>query len=111
MVAGVYSMCDSPGLSHGPYLGSATVCSLASVLILAIKACVYTPPSDVGLGAPPSMASHKLHLKRSWGMPVLFLSSLVFALGHVVVAYRTSCRARRRLLFHRLDPEAVCRFT
>ncbi|XP_020099271.1 uncharacterized protein LOC109717780 isoform X2 [Ananas comosus] len=103
----VYSMCDSPGLSHGPYLGSATVCSLASVLILAIKACVYTPPSDVGLGAPPSMASHKLHLKRSWGMPVLFLSSLVFALGHVVVAYRTSCRARRRLLFHRLDPEAV----
>ncbi|XP_027344805.1 uncharacterized protein LOC113857205 isoform X2 [Abrus precatorius] len=40
-------------------------------------------------------------------MPVLFLSSVVFALGHTVVAYRTSCRARRKLLFHRADPEAV----
>ncbi|KAG5228969.1 hydrolase family protein [Salix suchowensis] len=41
------------------------------------------------------------------GMPVLFLSSVVFALGHTVVAYRTSCRARRKLMFHRVDPEAV----
>ncbi|BBG99028.1 alpha/beta-Hydrolases superfamily protein [Prunus dulcis] len=49
----------------------------------------------------------KLHLKKSWGMPVLFLSSVVFALGHTVVAYRTSCRARRKLMFHRVDPEAV----
>jgi len=40
-------------------------------------------------------------------MPVLFLSSVVFALGHTVVAYRTSCRARRKLLFHRIDPESV----
>ncbi|CAN4088902.1 unnamed protein product [Withania somnifera] len=40
-------------------------------------------------------------------MPVLFLSSIVFAVGHIVVAYRTSRRARRKLLFHRIDPEAV----
>ncbi|KAL0704237.1 hypothetical protein Bca4012_070662 [Brassica carinata] len=40
-------------------------------------------------------------------MPVLFLSSVVFALGHTVVAYVTSCRARRKILYHRVDPEAV----
>ncbi|XP_020549387.1 uncharacterized protein LOC105164189 isoform X3 [Sesamum indicum] len=40
-------------------------------------------------------------------MPVLFLSSVVFALGHIVVAYRTSCKARRKLILHRVDPESV----
>ncbi|MCI21152.1 epoxide hydrolase, partial [Trifolium medium] len=57
--------------------------------------------------ASVSLARKILHLKKSWGMPVLFLSSVVFALGHIVVAYRTSCRARRKHLFHRVDPEAV----
>ncbi|KAJ6810703.1 uncharacterized protein M6B38_104240 [Iris pallida] len=57
--------------------------------------------------AAPSLMNEKLHSKKSWGMPVLFLSSLVFALGHVIVAYRTSCRARKKLLFHRFDPETV----
>ncbi|WJX48832.1 hypothetical protein P8452_35342 [Trifolium repens] len=80
----VYSICDGPALSHGPYLG--TIEAEASVA---------------------SLKRQRLHLKKSWGMPVLFLSSVVFALGHTVVAYRTSCRARRKLLFHRVDPESV----
>ncbi|XP_077227286.1 uncharacterized protein LOC143860494 [Tasmannia lanceolata] len=103
----VYSLCDGPGLSHGPYLGTTTLSSFVSIVILSVKACVFTATSDIELKASYSLARQKLHLKKSWGMPVLFLSSLVFALGHIVVAYRTSCRARRKLLFHRVDPEAV----
>ncbi|XP_068648752.1 uncharacterized protein [Aristolochia californica] len=103
----VYSLCDGPGLSHGPYLGTTTLCSVVSILILSVKACLFTAHSEIEAEGSSSLARQKLHLKKSWGMPVLFLSSLVFALGHVVVAYRTSCRARRKLLFHRVDPEAV----
>jgi hypothetical protein len=107
VTAGVYSMCDAPALSHGPYLGTVTLCSFVSILLLSVKACVFTVNSQIEAEASSSLSRQKLHLKKSWGMPVLFLSSVVFALGHTVVAYRTSCRARRKLLFHRVDPEAV----
>lgn len=103
----VYSLCDAPSLSHGPYLGTVTLCSFLSVLLLSVKACFFTANSQTVAEVSSLLARQKLHLKRSWGMPVLFLSSVVFALGHCVVAYRTSCRARRKLLFHRMDPEAV----
>ncbi|KAF5466696.1 hypothetical protein F2P56_016601 [Juglans regia] len=103
----VYSMCDAPTLSHGPYLGTVTLCSFLSILLLSVKACLFTVNSQIEAEASSSLSRQKLHLKKSWGMPVLFLSSVVFALGHTVVAYRTSCRARRKLLFHRVDPEAV----
>ena len=106
--AGVYSLCDSPAISSGPFLGTALLCSLASVIILSVKACVFSPISEIETDASPSSVRERLHLKISCGMPILFLSSLVFALGHTVVAYRTSCRARRKLLIHRADPEAVC---
>lgn len=103
----VYSLCDSPAISSGPFLGTALLCSLASVIILSVKACVFSPISEIETDASPSSVRERLHLKISCGMPILFLSSLVFALGHTVVAYRTSCRARRKLLIHRADPEAV----
>ncbi|XP_030464587.1 uncharacterized protein LOC115684039 isoform X2 [Syzygium oleosum] len=103
----VYAICDGPALSHGPYLGTVTLSSVISILILSVKACVFSINSQIVAEVPSSLARKKLHLKKSWGMPVLFLSSVVFALGHTVVAYRTSCRARRKLLFHRVDPEAV----
>lgn len=100
-------MCNSAALSHGPYLGTVTFCSVISVLLLSIKACVFSVNSYLEAEASTSISRQRLHLKKSWGMPVLFLSSVVFALGHTVVAYRTSCRARRKLLFHRVDPDAV----
>lgn len=99
-------MCDGPALSHGPYLGTVSICSFVSILVLSIKACVFTVHSQLEAGASASLSRKRLHLKKSWGMPVLFLSSVVFALGHIVVAYRTSCKARRKFIFHR-DPEAV----
>lgn len=103
----VYSICDGPALSHGPYLGTVTLSSFFSIVLLSVKACVFTVNSQIEAEASVSLTRKRLHLKKSWGMPVLFLSSVVFALGHTVVAYRTSCRARRKLLFHRVDPEAV----
>ncbi|XP_054781720.1 uncharacterized protein LOC129288929 isoform X2 [Prosopis cineraria] len=103
----VYSICDGPALSHGPYLGTVSLSSFLSVALLSVKACVFTLNSHIEAEASASLSKQRLHLKKSWGMPVLFLSSVVFALGHTVVAYRTSCRARRKLLFHRVDPEAV----
>uniref|UniRef100_A0A2P2KQL3 AB hydrolase-1 domain-containing protein n=3 Tax=Rhizophora mucronata TaxID=61149 RepID=A0A2P2KQL3_RHIMU len=103
----VYAMCDAPALSHGPYLGTVTVCSIVSILVLSVKACVFTVNSQFEAEASSFLPSQRLHLKKTWGMPVLFLSSVVFALGHTVVAYRASCRARRKLMFHRVDPEAV----
>lgn len=42
-----------------------------------------------------------------WAREAMFLSSLVLAVGHIVVAYRTSCRERRKLLVYRIDLEAV----
>jgi len=85
-----------------------TLCSFSSIILLSVKACLFTVNSQIEAEASlVSLKRQRLHLKKSWGMPVLFLSSVVFALGHTVVAYRTSCRARRKLLFHRIDPESV----
>ncbi|CAI9267472.1 unnamed protein product [Lactuca saligna] len=103
----VYMMYDGPVLSHGQYLGTVTLCSIFSVLVLSVKACVFTVNSQLEAEASSSLSKQRLHLKRSWGMHVLFLSSVVFALGHTVIAYRTSCRARRKLMFNRVDPESV----
>lgn len=100
-------MYDGPVLSHGQYLGTVTLCSIFSVLVLSVKACVFTVNSQLEAEASSSLSKQRLHLKRSWGMHVLFLSSVVFALGHTVIAYRTSCRARRKLMFNRVDPESV----
>ncbi|KAL8469052.1 hypothetical protein ACS0TY_032040 [Phlomoides rotata] len=55
-------------------------------------ACVFTINSQLEDEASTSLSKRRLHLKKSWGMPVLFLSSVVFALGHIVVAYRTIIR-------------------
>jgi len=100
----VYSLCDVPSLSHGPYLGMAVVCALASVVILIVKAFLFHVENSL----PDTLSvTRGLHLKHSWWIPVLFLLSVVLALGHIVVAYRTRCRARRKLLFHRVDTESV----
>lgn len=107
LITCVYSLSDAPALSHGPYLGSVTICSISSILLLSVKACVFSANSQMVAEASHSISRRILHLKKSWGMPVLFLSSVVFALGHMVIAYRISCKARRKLLFHRVDPETV----
>ncbi|KAJ3695236.1 hypothetical protein LUZ60_000613 [Juncus effusus] len=106
----VYALSDGPCLSTGLYLPSVTLTALTSVLLLSIKTVLYSPPSsEIGpRPAPPSLPAQHHHHKIHKEMPVLFISCLVFALGHIVVAYRTSCRAKKKLLFHsRADVESV----
>lgn len=103
---GVYAVCDGPGLSHGPYLGTSTLCSFISITVLTVKAFIFTAPLELAAESAPSSSAFRLSTK-SWEIPVLFLCSFVFALLHVFIAYRTSSRARRKLLLHRVDPEAV----
>lgn len=95
-IAGVYSFCDGPGLSRGPYLAIATVCSAASLVYVSLKASYVFVIGGRGAGAMET---------------ALFVSSWVLAIGHVVVAYRTSCRERRKLLVYKIDIEAVSQFS
>ncbi|KAJ8769419.1 hypothetical protein K2173_002909 [Erythroxylum novogranatense] len=92
----VYSFCDGPRLSNGPYLGITTLCSVLSLIYVSFKASfVFNAPVIDGEGnlRTPEIA--------------LFICSLALAVGHVVVAYRTSCKERRKLLVYKIDIEAI----
>ncbi|KAL3523972.1 hypothetical protein ACH5RR_016809 [Cinchona calisaya] len=92
----VYSLCDGPNLSRGPYLSIATVFSVSSLLFVSFKASFVFGNPSIDRGG---------YVR---GMEVaLFACSLALAIGHVVVAYRTSCRERRKLLVYQIDIEAV----
>ncbi|XP_020205639.1 uncharacterized protein LOC109790812 isoform X1 [Cajanus cajan] len=88
----VYSFCDGPRLSHGPYLGVTTVCSVMSLMFVCLKG-VYVFGYERG---------------TRYDEIALFVWSCCLAVGHVVVAYRTSCKERRKLLVYKIDIEAVC---
>lgn len=105
----MYSLCDGPRLSHGPYLGVSTLCSLFSIAFVSLKACVIGSNINGGEGSMMRFQQRYLDVgpKEWWAMEAMFLSSLVLAVGHIVVAYRTSCRERRKLLVYRIDLEAV----
>lgn len=90
----VYGLCDGPGLSTGPYLGITTVCSVLSLLFVSLKAA-YVFGGSSGGGA------------TELG---LFVCSATLAIAHILVAYRTSCRERRKLLVYKIDIEAVSTF-
>ncbi|KAI3888647.1 hypothetical protein MKW92_002105 [Papaver armeniacum] len=94
----VYCLCDGPGLTRGPYLAITTICSVSSLAFVSLKAsyafCVPFVNSGGGGGG---------HYIRA----ALIMSSIVLAIGHIVVAYRTSCRERRKLLLYKIDIEAV----
>nr|KAJ0223766.1 hypothetical protein LSAT_V11C200095670 [Lactuca sativa] len=87
----VYGLCDGPGLSRGPYLGITTVCSVVSLLFVSVKASYVFGGRSSGFSAAEV---------------ALFICSLSLAIGHIVVAYRTSCRERRKLLVYKIDVEA-----
>lgn len=91
--AGVYSSCDGPRLSRGPYLGVTTACLVLSVIFVSWKAVYVFGGSGGGNGRVLEIA--------------LFVCSYALAVGHIVAAYRTSCRERRKLLVYRIDMEAV----
>lgn len=92
----VYSFCDGPSLSRGPYLAITTFCSLSSLVYVSLKAAFVFSDSELGRDG---------HVRAM--ETALFACSLVFAIGHVAVAYRTSCKERRKLLVYKIDIEAA----
>ncbi|XP_078442595.1 uncharacterized protein LOC144712247 [Wolffia australiana] len=86
----VYCSFQGPGLSRWPYLAITSVCSLSTASFVLVKACMA-----VKLGRQPT------------SYEALFVSSWVLAIAHMAVAYRTSCREKRKLLVFRIDLEAV----
>ncbi|MBA0867553.1 hypothetical protein Goshw_001149 [Gossypium schwendimanii] len=92
----VYSFCDGPKLSRGPYLGITMICSISSLVFVSIKA------SFVFSSRIPKEGTYVTAMETA-----LFISSLALAIAHMIVAYRTSCRERRKLLVYKIDIEAV----
>jgi len=93
-MTGVYGLCDGPKLSRGPYLTITMICSISSLIYVSFKAAiVFGEPVIGGYFRTEEMA--------------LFLCSWILAIGHIVVAYRTSCRERRKLLVFKIDIESV----
>ncbi|XP_009601987.1 uncharacterized protein [Nicotiana tomentosiformis] len=93
----VYSLCDGPRLSRGPYLGIATMCSISSLVFLSLKASYV-----FGNSSRMDREGYVRVMEMA-----LFVCSFALAVAHVVVAYRISCRERRKLLLYKIDIEAV----
>ncbi|KAH0448808.1 hypothetical protein IEQ34_022608 [Dendrobium chrysotoxum] len=92
-------------LGKGPYLGLATVCAVVSAGYVMLKAITM-------FGA--EAATGRRHIlsfgeKEGPAVEALFLSSFALAMAHLVAAYRTSCRERRKLLVYKIDIEALPR--
>ncbi|MFQ6644018.1 hypothetical protein Gotur_018742 [Gossypium turneri] len=92
----VYSFCDGPKLSRGPYLGITMICSISSLVFVSIKA------SFMFGSRIPKEGTYVTAMETA-----LFISSLALAIAHMIVAYRTSCRERRKLLVYKIDIEAI----
>ncbi|KAK8508336.1 hypothetical protein V6N13_055784 [Hibiscus sabdariffa] len=93
----VYSFCDGPSLSRGPYLGITMICSVSSSIFVSVKAS-FVFGSRVAREGRSNVSAMET---------ALFVCSFVFAIAHMIVAYRTSCRERRKLLVYKIDIEAV----
>ncbi|KAF2562783.1 hypothetical protein F2Q70_00016562 [Brassica cretica] len=106
LVICVYSLSDGAALSHGPYLGTVSLCSVVSIVLLSVKACIFTANSQLNAEASISPSRQRLHLKKSWGMPVLFLSSVVFALVTGLSVHYKICTTRQSSVSSTLPTEA-----
>ncbi|XVF24119.1 hypothetical protein REPUB_Repub13aG0099800 [Reevesia pubescens] len=91
----VYSFCDGPKLSRGPYLGITMICSVSSLIFVTLKASFVFSSSIPREGYVTAAET------------ALFICSLALAIAHMIVAYRTSCRERRKLLVYKIDIESV----
>ncbi|XP_010535243.1 PREDICTED: uncharacterized protein LOC104810574 [Tarenaya hassleriana] len=98
----VYGFCDGPMLSRGPYLTITMICSILSLIYVSLKAAFVfgEPAAEVSGGGGGGGYFRAAEV-------ALFVSSSVLAVGHIIVAYRTSCRERRKLLVFKIDIEAV----
>ncbi|KAG0457055.1 hypothetical protein HPP92_022212 [Vanilla planifolia] len=97
--AGFYLGCHG----RGPYVGVTIVCAIASVGYVSAKA-IYMFGTD-SIWEQRHLPS--IGAKEGPAVEVLFLSSLALAMAHMVAAYRTNSRERRKLLVYKIDIEAV----
>ncbi|KAJ4970764.1 hypothetical protein NE237_003863 [Protea cynaroides] len=95
-----YYFCDGPMLSRGPYLGVTALCSLLSLVFVSCKASYVFDGSKID-GNEGEKYERVMEME-------LFICSWILAVAHTVVAYRTSCRERRKMLVYKIDIEAVC---
>uniref|UniRef100_A0A0E0MA50 Uncharacterized protein n=1 Tax=Oryza punctata TaxID=4537 RepID=A0A0E0MA50_ORYPU len=91
LILGAYMACGGGGAA---YLWVVATSAAGSVSYVLAKAAAVLPRRGV---APP----------EGKGPEPMLLLSLALAAAHLAVAYRTSCRERRRLLVYRIDVEAV----
>jgi hypothetical protein len=74
------------------------ICSISSLIYVSLKAAFVFGEPAIGDGGGNYFRAAEV---------ALFLCSSVLAIGHIVVAYRTSCRERKKLLVFKIDIEAV----
>lgn len=72
------------------------MCSVLSLVFVSFKASFV-------FGASAEQGGEYLRASEV----ALFICSFGLAVGHIVVAYRTSCRERRKLWVYKIDIEAV----
>ncbi|GMH04204.1 hypothetical protein Nepgr_006043 [Nepenthes gracilis] len=101
----VYSCCDGPRLSRGPHLWAASTCSLLSLVFVSLKASFVFGGNIGNLSTGGGLGEREGCVIGA--EVVLFVCSCALAIGHVMVAYRTCCRERKRLLVYKIDIEAV----
>ncbi|XP_040384302.1 uncharacterized protein LOC121055573 [Oryza brachyantha] len=92
LILGAYMACGG----GAAYLWVVATTAAGSVSYVLAKAAAVLPRRST---APPPAAAA--------GPEPMLLLSLALAAAHLAVAYRTSCRERRRLLVYRIDVEAV----
>lgn len=91
--AGAYMACGGGGAAYLWVVATSAAGSVSYVLAKAAAAVLPrrgVAPAPEGKGPEP-----------------MLLLSVALAAAHLAVAYRTSCRERRRLLVYRIDVEAV----
>ncbi|CAN6321678.1 unnamed protein product [Urochloa humidicola] len=86
------------------YTWVAVACSVASLGYVLAKAVVVFGAAGGAAAATGLGLQGKGQLVA---VEAMFLMSLALAVAHLAMAYRASCRERRRLLIYRIDVEAV----
>jgi hypothetical protein len=94
-----YTACGGAGAA---YTWVAVACSVASLCYVLAKAvAVFGAAGALGLQVQVQGKGQLVAVEA------MFLMSLALAAAHLAMAYRATCRERRRLLVYRIDVEAV----
>lgn len=97
-----YAVCGIPSLCHGPYLLTTVASGMGTTVFLSVKASMFDN-YDLATGSPLPAGGRR----HKMGLPLLLVSSAIFALIHIFVAYKARCQARRKFSFDRSDMDAL----